>query len=231
MAGNETDRPTIEELIAEWYAKGRAGDALHRFLEDAVWTAIRKTTSTFCPRVRREVEDGALGHVWEQLNARKFKLEQTFAPWCNQVIKNLAISITRKAWFKRVGSLNDGGAHGEAPPDPPDTKPAPDSGTAIDPAAAQTKFLRRYEQALPAPLDRIILAVYYEYAESVPDAVLAGWCQAAGLGNVVARLREIQRSPEKGRYQQLEAVVGLRCDNIRQKACRAKKQLKTQGFS
>lgn len=230
MAGDETDLPTIEELVAAWYASGRAGDALHRRLEDAVRTAIRKTTSTFRPRVRQEVEDDALGHVWEKLNARKYAPEKPFAPWCNEVIRNRAISITRKAWFRREGSLDAGGPHGEAPPDRPDTKPAPDPGTAFDAAAAQPEFLRRYEHALDAPLDRIILAVRFEYAESVPDVVLAAWCQAAGLGNIIAKLREIQRTPERGRYQQLEAVVGLRCDNIRQRACRAMKQLKTQGF-
>lgn len=229
-ADSKIDQPAIEQLIAVFYETGRQDDALVDALLVAIKVAVRRSTSTFGEDIRLQVEDEAPGHIWLKLSEKKFSVEQRFQPWCNSVVRNLAIDVKRQA--KRL--LTESDIHADPDAEGPGVveeasgRPGEDAAKVIDDAAARREMARDFEQCLPAAIDRIIFAARFEYLDSVSDDVLRDWCRAAKKADLSGELREIHKAPRKRRYQMLAELLQLKDATVRQRACRAKKLLQAR---
>jgi len=229
-ADSKIDQPAIEQLIAAFYETGRQGDALVDALLLAIKTAVRKSTSTFREDIRLQVEDEASGHIWLKLSEKKFLVEQRFQPWCNSVVRNLAVDVKRQA--KRLVTESGIQVHHEAEGpgvvEAASGRPGEDAAKGMDDAVARRRVAVEFEQSLPAAIDRIIFAARFEYLDSVSDTVLRGWCRDAKKPDLSKQLREIHKAPRKRRYQLLAELLGLTNVTVRQRACRAKKLLQAR---
>jgi DNA-directed RNA polymerase specialized sigma24 family protein len=229
-ADSKIDQPAIEQLIAAFYETGRQGDALVDALLFAIKTAVRKSTSTFREDIQVQVEDEALGHIWLKLSEKKFSIEQRFQPWCNSVVRNLAIDVKRRA--KRLLTESDiqtdPDTEGPGVVEVASGRPGEDAAKVIDDAAARHEIARDFEQSLPAAIDRIIFATRFDYLDSVSDDALRGWCRAAKKADLSGELREIHKAPRKRRYQMLAELLQLKDATVRQRAFRAKRLLQAR---
>jgi len=228
-ADPKDDQPTIETLIADFYETGEPSELLGELLLDAVRVAVRKSASTFAKGIRRAVTADAPGHVWEKLYEKKYCVGNRFQPWCNQVVRYLAIDAKRDADRNFPESAlgpsdNDGPGLVEVE----SSQLGEDVGKVIDDAAVRREIAADFEQSLPAAIDRIIFAARFEYLDSVSDTVLRGWCRDANKPDLSSQLREVHRAPRKHRYQMLADLLGLTNVTIRQRACRAKKLLQAR---
>ncbi len=228
-AESRDDQPTIETLIADFYETGQSSELLGELLLDAVRVAVRKSAHTFGKGIRRAVKADAPSHVWEKLYEKKYCVSHRFQPWCNQVVRNLAIDAKRDADRNAPESAlgtsdNDGPGLVEVE----SSRPGEDAGKVIDDAAVRREIAGDFEQSLPAAVDRIIFAARFEYLDSVSDTVLRGWCRDAKKPDLSSQLREVHKAPRKHRYQMLAELLGLTYATIRQRAYRAKKLLQAR---
>lgn len=229
-ADSKVDQPAIEQLIAAFYETGRQDDALVDALLVAIKVAVRKSTNTFRDDIQLQVEDEALGKIWIELTKKNFLVERRFQPWCNSLVRRMAIDAKRQ--FKRFLTdsdiQTDPAAEGPGVVEVRSARPGEDAAKVIDDAATRREVARDFEQSLPAAIDRIIFAARFEYLDSVSDDSLREWCRAAGKPDLSAELREIDKAPRKRRYQMLAALMQLKDATVRQRACRAKKLLQAR---
>lgn len=228
-ADSRDNQPTIETLIADFYETGQPSELLGELLLDAVRVAVRKSAHTFGKGIRRAVEADAPSHVWEKLCEKKYSVSHRFQPWCNQVVRNLAIDAKRYTDRNSPESaIGPSDNEGPGLVELGSGRPGEDTGKVIDDAAVRCEFAREFEQSLPVPLDRIIFAARFEYLDSVSDTVLRGWCSDAKKPDLSVQLREIHKAPRMRRYEMLAELLGLTNATIRQRAFRAKKLLQTR---
>ena len=229
-ADSKVDQPAIEQLIAAFYETGRQDDALVDALLVGIKVAVRKSTNTFREDIQLQVEEEALGKIWIELTKKNFLVERRFQPWCNSVVRRMAIDVKRQA--KRLLTESDiqadPDAEGPGVVEQASGRPGEDAAKVIDDAAARREIARDFEQSVPAAIDRIIFAARFEYLNSVSDDSLREWCRAAGKSDLSAELREIDKAPRKRRYQMLAALLQLKDATVRQRACRAKKILQAR---
>ena len=228
-ADSRDDQPTIETLITDFYETGRSSDVLGDVLLQAIRVAVRRSTHTFKPGIRQQVEDEAPSHIWVQLTDGMYKGPR-FQPWCNKVVNRLAIDAQRRTTRRPCESDIQGAPDAERPGivEVATGRPGEDAAKAIDDAASRREIARDFEQSVPAAIDRIIFAARFEYLDSVSDDSLREWCRAAEKPDLSAELREIDKAPRKRRYQMLAALLQLKDATVRQRACRAKKLLQAR---
>jgi DNA-directed RNA polymerase specialized sigma24 family protein len=228
-ADSKIDQPAIEQQIAAFYETGRPSELLGELLLDAVQVAVRKSVHTFGKDIRRAVKADAPSHVWEKLCDKKYCVSHRFQPWCNQVVRNLAIDAKRDT-DRNSPESGIGPSDNEGPGlvEVASSRPGEDAGKAIDDAAARREIAGDFEQSLPAAIDRLIFASRFEYLDSVSDTVLGQWCRDANKPDLSGQLREIHKAPRKRRYQMLAELLGLTNATVRQRACRAKKLLQAR---
>lgn len=210
---------TVEQLIAGGYEAGSFSDECLRTVEEVVRVAVAHQARKSCPRVADELEQRAFSHVWESLQARKFNLAKAFRPWCETVVRNLRISISRKPWVRRNQNVSADDWAGS-----PDGRPTEAAGLSIS-----ANDIKRFSEAIPSPLDRIIVAINTKLIDGLNDDLLRQWCEEAGQGDIVAALREISFKVEnasRGGLKGLsEVLVGINYQTIRARGSRAMRRL------
>lgn len=222
----QDNQATIEALIADFYETGRSSDALGEVLLRAIGVAVRRSTHTFKPGIRLQVEDEAPSHIWIKLANKKFTSGRRFQAWCNEVVYNLAVDTKRRG--DRLLSESDIRADSDVGPgyvESASGRPGDDAAKGMDDAVGRRRVAEEFEQSLPAAIDRIIFAARFEYLDAVSDTVLRAWCRDAKKPDLSKQLREIHKAPRTRRYQLLAELLGLTNGTVRQRAYRAKKKL------
>lgn len=224
---------TIEHMIAEWYATGTCSDECRLEIERVAKLVASRYARTRKGHLAQQIIDGAPGHVWEMLAIRispdhatgRYEPNRPFSAWCSTVLFRYAVDCDRKEVDPLPG--DSGGAIGGDSVDwiPDDSH---DESYASDHAAIAVSMLAEYEQLLPRPEDRIIVAVQTGFIDGLSDAVVARWCEEADVAVDIADLRRLV--DEVGCLKALATVLNMSYDNARARSSRAMKELRTGDF-
>lgn len=211
---------TIEELIAAGYETNQFSDECLRQVEAVVGEAVRSKARKTVPPVAEELEQRAFSHVWEQLDKKMFDPSRRFRAWCFTVVGNLLVTCARELKRPREIPLDDIAA---------DKGPA-FAATGCDLQPVSEEILEQFVNAVPHPLNRIIVATQTQLIDGLDDNLLSQWCEEAGQGNIVAELRQISLElgvRNSGALKMLAHVLDdISYDTIRARGCRAMKALK-----
>lgn len=214
---------TIEELIAAGYETNAFSDECLRQIEAVVSEAVRSKARKTSPLVADDLEQRAGSHVWEKLNRKMFDPSQRFRPWCFTVVGKLLLDCARRRKRERVRPLDDIAA----------VEGSAFTATGRDLQPVSGEFLERFVNAVPGPLNRIIVATQTQLIDGLDDDLLGQWCDEAGQGDIVAELRKISLAlgvSKPGALKMLADVLeGVSYADIRQRASRAKTEFK-RGF-
>jgi hypothetical protein len=225
---------TIEQMITEWYATGTCSDECRLEIERVAKFVARRYARTRKGHLAQQIIDGAPGHVWEMLAIRispdhatgRYEPNRPFSAWCSTVLFRYAVDCDRKDG-NPVPEDRGPAVGGDAVDWIPDNRKA-DESYASDNAAIAASILAEYEQLLPRPVDRIIVAVQTGFIDGLSDAVVTRWCEEADVPVETTALRRLV--DEVGCLKALATVLNLSYDVTRARSCRAMRDLRAGDF-